>query len=193
MEGKVLITGHQGYIGSVMSPIIQSAGYEVFGLDTTYYDDNCIFVQGTSNITNINKDIRDVSAKDLEGFDAIIHLAALSNDPLSNLRPELTYDINYKASIKLAMLAKDAGVRRFIFSSSCSMHGSVDAGKVYETTPVKPLTPYGESKILAETDISNLADSNFSPTFLRNGTVYGVSPKKFHQASIAKLYQRNPN
>jgi len=177
MNGKVLITGHQGYIGSVMAPIIKSAGYEVFGLDTNYYDDDCLFVPNTGGIPNINKDIRDITEKDLEGFDTIIHLAALSNDPLSNLRPELTYDINHKASVSLATLGKSAGVKRFIFSSSCSMHGSVDAGKVYETTPVKPLTPYGESKIMAETDISALADGNFSPTFLRNGTVYGVSPK----------------
>lgn len=177
MSGKVLITGHQGYIGSIMAPIIQSAGYQVFGLDTGYYGENCIFIPETSNIPCINKDIRDVSENDLEGFDAIIHLAALSNDPLSNLRPEWTYDINHKASVKLATLAKNSGVRRFLFSSSCSMHGSADGGKVYETTPVNPLTPYGESKILAETEISELADNDFSPTFLRNGTVYGVSPK----------------
>tara|TARA_B100000029_G_scaffold76093_1_gene67840 strand:+ start:2032 stop:3081 length:1050 start_codon:yes stop_codon:yes gene_type:complete len=177
MSEKVLITGHQGYIGSILTPIIQSAGYEVFGLDTNYYDNDCSFVPSTTEVPNINKDIRDINENDLEGFDAIIHLAALSNDPLSNLRPEWTYDINHKASVRLATLGKTVGVKRFIFSSSCSMHGSVDGGKVYESTPVKPLTPYGESKIMAETDISTLADINFSPTFLRNGTVYGISPK----------------
>ena len=177
MSEKVLITGHQGYIGSVMAPMIQSAGYEVSGIDTTYYGDDCIFIPELSNIKCINKDIRDVTQRDLEGFDALIHLAALSNDPLSNLKSQWTYEINHKASVRLAKLSKKAGIKRFIFSSSCSMHGSVSGGKVYEDTPVHPLTPYGESKILAETEISRLADSNFSPTFLRNGTVYRVSPK----------------
>ena len=126
MDRKVLITGHQGYIGSVLTPIIQSAGYEVCGLDTNYYDEDCIFTPNTADIPHINKDIRDINKEDLEGFDTIIHLAALSNDPLSNLRPEWTYDINHKASVRLATLGKTAGVKRFIFSSSCSMHGSVD-------------------------------------------------------------------
>jgi nucleoside-diphosphate-sugar epimerase len=160
-----------------MGPMLQARGYEVMGLDTVYYGEECTFVPDQAAIPAIHKDLRDLSLEDLQGFDAVVHLAALSNDPLGNLRPEWTYDINLHGSIKLARLAKEAGVQRFLFSSSCSMHGSNAAAKVDETTPVYPLTPYGESKIRAEQEISTLADDSFSPTFLRNGTVYGVSPR----------------
>ncbi len=177
MKGKVLLTGHRGYIGSVMGPILQSRGYEVVGLDTVYYGEECALVPDQATIPTIGKDIRDVTLDDLLGCEAVVHLAALSNDPLGSLRDEWTYDINFHASVRLARLAKESGVRRFLFSSSCSMHGATSAAKVDEATPVDPLTPYGASKIRAENEIATLADDTFSPTFLRNGTVYGVSPK----------------
>ena len=176
-KGKVLLTGHRGYIGSVMGPWLLKAGYEVVGLDTVYYGEECAFTTDEVRVPDLGKDIRDVTLDDLRGFDALIHLAALSNDPLSSLREQLTYDINHQSSVRLAKLAKDAGIRRFLFSSSCSMHGTSTSEKVDETTPVHPLTPYGLSKIRSETDIAAMADDSFSPIFLRNGTVYGVSPR----------------
>ena len=174
---KVLVTGHRGYIGSVMAPALQARGYEVMGLDTVYYGEECTFVPDPADIPTVQKDIRDLALTDLEGYDSVIHLAALSNDPLGNLQEGLTYDINLHASITLARLAKEAGVARYLFSSSCSMHGTSSAEKVDETTPVDPLTPYGISKARAEEAISKMADDTFCPTYLRNGTVYGVSPR----------------
>ena len=176
-ESKVLLTGHHGYIGSVMGPRMVEKGLDVVGLDTEYYGEECSLLPDGTPIPEIRKDIRDLTIEDLRGFDAIVHLAALSNDPLGNLRDELTFDINFEASVKLAKLAKQAGVSRFLFSSSCSMHGASSAGKVDETTPVEPLTPYGASKIKSEEAISKLADNSFCPIFMRNGTVYGVSPR----------------
>jgi nucleoside-diphosphate-sugar epimerase len=160
-----------------MGPKLEAAGYEVVGLDTIYYGDRCTFIWEQSSIPTIRKDIRDVTAQDLRGYDALIHRAALSNDPLGNLQEGLTYDINHHASVRLARLAKESGISRFLFSSSCSMHGTSTAAKVTETTPVHPITPYGDSKIKAEQEISALAGDGFSPVFLRNGTVFGVSPK----------------
>jgi len=176
-KGNVLLTGHQGYIGSVMGPRLMARGYQVVGLDTVYYGEDCAFVPDQETIPTTQKDIRDLTAGDLTGFDTVIHLAALSNDPLGNLKEQLTYDINLEASTRLARLAKESGARRFLFSSSCSMHGASTAATVDETTPVHPITPYGESKIRAEKEISSLAEDSFSPIFLRNGTVYGVSPR----------------
>jgi nucleoside-diphosphate-sugar epimerase len=176
-KGRILLTGHLGYIGSVMGPRLVARGYDVVGLDTNYYGSKCTFVEDETVLPVIKKDIRDLALGDIRAFDTVIHLAALSNDPLSNLREELTYDINHLASVRLARLAKASGVRRFLFSSSCSMHGTNTAAKVDETTPPHPITPYGISKVRSEEEISTLADDSFSPIFLRNGTVYGVSPR----------------
>jgi nucleoside-diphosphate-sugar epimerase len=173
---RVLITGHNGYIGSVMAPHLASAGYEVVGLDTGYFSE-CSLVPDLGKVPAIKKDIRDLAAKDLEGFDAIVHLAALSNDPIGNLNDSWTEEINYQASVKLAELGRAAGVRRFLFSSSCIMYGSADALVVTEESPLDPKTEYARSKVKAEQAISAMARKDFSPVFIRNGTIYGVSPR----------------
>jgi len=156
--------------------MLLAAKHEVVGLDSDLFE-RCTFGEGIEEIPEIRKDIRDVEAADVEGFDAILHLAGLSNDPLGNLNPELTYEINYRASVKLAKLAKEAGVTRYIFSSSCSNYGAGGEDWLTETSPFNPVTPYGESKVLVEQEVSQLADDDFSPTFLRNATAYGVSPR----------------
>src|SRR6266850_564596 len=173
---KVLVTGCNGYIGAVMGPMLEKAGHQVVGLDSYLFED-CVFGSWTPNISALIKDIRDVQTSDLKGFDAIIHLAALSNDPLGDLNPECTYEINYRASVRVARLAKEAGVPRFLFSSSCSLYGVAGEDMVREGAAFNPITPYGTSKVLVEEDVSALADERFSPTFLRNATAYGVSPK----------------
>ena len=176
MAKRVLITGHKGYIGSVMAPYFARAGYEVVGLDTGYYDP-CTLVPDQVPIPYKLKDVRDLELDDVTGFDAVVHLAALSNDPIGNMNDGWTEDINFRASVRLAELAKVAGVQRYLFSSSCIMYGMSEAAVVTEESPLDPKTEYARSKVKSERAISELADDHFSPTFMRNGTVYGVSPR----------------
>ena len=173
---RVLVTGHKGYIGSVMAPMLITEGYDVVGLDSDIFED-CAFDEPGVNFPEIKKDIRDVEAEDLSGFDAVIHLAAISNDPIGNLNPELTYDINHRGSVRLARLAKEAGVARFLFSSSCSLYGASGDDFLTEEADFNPVTPYAHSKVLVESDVAKLADDTFCPTYLRNSTAYGVSPR----------------
>lgn len=172
---KVLVTGNNGYIGSVLCDKLRSENFEVNGLDTDFYKD-CHLFKTSERISGTFKDIRKIETKDISGFDAIIHLAALSNDPVGALNPEITEDINYRASVRLANIAKESGVKRFIFSSSCSIYGISGKDAVDEDGKLSPLTEYARSKVESERAIGLLSDDNFSPIFLRNATVYGVSP-----------------
>jgi nucleoside-diphosphate-sugar epimerase len=176
MQKRVLITGHNGYIGSVMAPVFAQAGYEVVGLDTGYFN-LCTLVRDPIRIPSLTRDVRALRESDLQGFHAVIHLAALSNDPIGNLDAGWTRQINYEASVRLAELAKAAGVGRFLFSSSCIMYGMSEVQVVNEDSPLDPRTEYARSKVLAERAISALAGDGFAPTFLRNGTIYGLSPR----------------
>ncbi len=173
---KVLVTGLRGYIGSVMGPLLIETGHEVVGLDTGLYE-ACGFGDRRQEIASVRLDLRDVEPRHLEGFEAVIHLAALSNDPLGDLDRQLTYDINHGASVRLARAARRAGVERFLFASSCSLYGASGGDTpLTEEAPFNPVTPYGESKVLVEQDVSRLATDSFSPVFFRNATAYGVSP-----------------
>lgn len=173
---RILVTGANGYIGCVLAPMLQNAGHDVIGLDCDLFE-HCSLNGYVPEVESITMDVRDVAQSDLVGFDAIVHLAAVSNDPVGDLNPACTYDINYLATIRLAELAKGAGVARFLFSSSCSLYGAAADGLLDETAAFNPVTPYGESKVLAEEGLSRLADGIFSPTYLRNGTAYGLSPR----------------
>lgn len=174
---RVLVTGHQGYIGPVMIQFLLEAGHDVTGLDSGYFE-GCDFGEYRCPVRSIQRDVRDVTLDDVEGFDAVIHLAAISNDPLGNLNPKCTYDINHQASVNLAKLAKEAGVKRYLYSSSCSVYGAASPDDVLtESASFNPVTPYAESKVMVERDVSALASNGFSPTYMRNATVYGVSPR----------------
>lgn len=173
---KVLVTGHDGYIGQVLVPIFQQAGHEVVGVDSFLFHD-CSFGSQPDQPTSVRSDIRDVDESVFDGVDAVVHLAAISNDPLGDLNPDCTFDINHRATVRVAEMAKTAGARRFLYSSSCSLYGAQGDAPIDESAEFNPVTPYGESKVLSERDLSELADENFSPTFLRNSTAYGVSPR----------------
>jgi nucleoside-diphosphate-sugar epimerase len=173
---KILLTGHKGYIGAVAGPILRAAGHDVVGLDTDLFA-GCEFGPEPEEFPEIRKDLRALNKADVAGFEAVVHLAALSNDPLGNLNSDLTYDINYHASVRLAELAKQAGVRRFVFSSSCSTYGAAGDDFLDETAQLNPVTAYAESKVFVERDVARLADDSFSPIFMRNATAYGASPR----------------
>jgi len=174
---KVLVTGHHGYIGSVLAPLLAEAGHEVTGVDTFFYE-GCDFVPDLAAVASFRADTRDLRVEDLAGYDAIVHLAALSNDPIGQLNEELTLDINFRATVDLARKAKEAGVERFVFASSCSMYGAGAGDEALtEEAPLRPLTAYAVSKVRSEEALADLADADFAPVFMRNATVYGVSPR----------------
>ena len=173
---RVLVTGHQGYLGSVMVPVLLAAGHDVVGLDTGYFAD-CTLGPVPADVPNLAMDLRDVTPQQLTGFDAVIHLAALSNDPLGALDPEITFDINHRASVRLARSARDAGVGRFLYASTCSVYGAAGEDLVDEEAPLNPLTPYAISKVRVEDDVAAMADETFIPVFLRNATAFGFSPR----------------
>jgi nucleoside-diphosphate-sugar epimerase len=173
---RVLVTGNNGYIGTVLGPMLLARGHEVIGLDTDLYK-RCTFTGELPDVETMRMDVRDVKVHHVEGFDAIIHLAGLSNDPLGDYRPDLTAEINEKASIRLAKIAKKAGVERFLFASSCSNYGAAGADFLTEEAAFNPVTPYGRSKVRVEAALGKMADENFSPTYLRASTAYGVSPR----------------
>ena len=172
---KILLTGYAGYIGSVLGPMLQGSGHAVIGMDAGYFA-HCTLGSPPA-VPGTQADVRDPATELLRGCDAVVHLAALSNDPLGNLNPDLTHEINYRASVRLARAAKAAGVERFVFASSCSLYGVAGDGMLDESAPFNPITPYGESKVFVERDVAALADERFSPTFMRNATAYGVSPR----------------
>src|SRR3984893_4915711 len=174
---RVCVTGSDGYLGSLLAPELMRLGHEVIGLDTGYYKDRSLYRSGDSSSRTIVKDLRDVEASDLKGFEAVVHMAELSNDPAGQLAPHITYEIKHLGSVRLAELARKAGVQRFVYMSSCSVYGLGGADFVTEESPVNPQTAYGICKTLVERDVRALANAQFAPTFLRNATAYGASPR----------------
>jgi nucleoside-diphosphate-sugar epimerase len=174
---RTLVMGCDGYLGSLLGPELMRRGHEVVGLDTGYYKERMLYRSGDPSPRTMVKDLRDIVASDLEGFDAVAHLAELSNDPAGELAPHITYEINHKGSVRLAELARRAGVRRFVYMSSCSVYGVSGGDFVTEESPVDPQTAYGICKTLVERDVRALAGARFAPTFLRNATAYGTSPR----------------
>ncbi len=174
---KILVTGTEGYLGSLLPPLLIERGHEVIGVDTGYYKVGWLYNGTEVTAKTLNKDIRNITAEDLQGVEAIVHMAELSNDPTGQLSPTITYDINHKGSVRLAKIAKEAGVRRFVYMSSCSVYGVATEGDVTEESSVNPQTAYAECKTLVERDVTPLADDDFSPTFMRNATAFGASPR----------------
>ncbi|MBW4533019.1 MAG: SDR family oxidoreductase [Pleurocapsa minor HA4230-MV1] len=174
---KVLVTGTEGYLGSLLAPILIEQGYEVLGVDTGFYKIGWLYNGTELTAKTLNKDLRQLTAEDLKGIDAVVHMAELSNDPVGQLAPNITYEINHKGSVYLANLAKAAGVRRFVYMSSCSVYGVATEGDITEDSPVNPQTIYAICKTLVEKDIKLMADESFSPTFMRNATAFGTSPR----------------
>ena len=174
---KILVTGTEGYLGSLLAPMLMQRGHEVIAVDTGFYKVGWLYNGTELTAKTLNKDIRHITVEDLQGVEAVVHMAELSNDPTGQLAPNITYDINHKGSVRLANLAKAAGVRRFVYMSSCSVYGVATAGDVTEESPVNPQTAYAECKTLVEQDVKSLADDGFSPTFMRNATAFGASPR----------------
>jgi len=174
---RICVTGSEGYLGSLLVPELAKHGHEVIGLDTGFYKERMLYRPGWNTPVTISKDLRTVEAKDLAGLDAIVHMAELSNDPAGQLAPNITYDINHKGSVRLAELAREAGVERFVYMSSCSVYGVADKDFVDEESPVNPQTAYAVCKSYVERDVKPLATDSFSPTFMRNATAYGASPR----------------
>ncbi|AOS65907.1 NAD-dependent epimerase/dehydratase family protein [Actinoalloteichus hymeniacidonis] len=174
---RVLVTGHLGYLGGVLVPVLMGAGHEIVGMDSGLFAD-CLLGPAVADPGGYRIDIRDATEEHFRGVDAVVHLAALSNDPLGHLAPEMTYEINHHASVRLAALAKAAGVRRFLYASTCSVYGAAGDELVNEEAALRPVTPYAESKVRVEDDLRELADDHFSPVFLRNATAFGASPRQ---------------
>lgn len=174
---KVLVTGTEGYLGCLFAPLLLERGHEVIAVDTGFYKVGWLYNGTETTAKTLNKDIRHITLEDLQGVDAIVHMAELSNDPTGQLAPHITYEINHKGSVRLAELAKQAGVRRFVYMSSCSVYGVATAGDVTEESPINPQTAYAECKALVERDVKPMADDDFSPTFMRNATAFGASPR----------------
>jgi nucleoside-diphosphate-sugar epimerase len=174
---RIYVTGSDGYLGSLLTPELLKRGFDVVGLDTGFYRERSLYQSGWNVPFTVAKDLRQMEAKDFDGMDAIVHMAELSNDPLGQLAPKVTYEINHQGSVRLARIAREAKVKRFVYMSSCSVYGVADRGLVDEESPMNPQTAYAECKTLVERDVKLLARHDFSPTFMRNATAYGASPR----------------